>query len=130
MESHSLGDQELDVLRYVADHAPITARDVAEGYGQEHSLAKTTVLTVMERLRKKKYLTRRRKAGLFYYSPCVPKNELLQQLVKEFVQKTLAGSVSPFVAYLSKEARLNAEERDKLKQIIREMEEQEERDNA
>src|SRR5258708_29050936 len=98
MESHSLGEQELDVLRFIADHSPLTAREVAEGYGQERGLAKTTVLTVIERLRKKKYLTRKRREGIFFYAPRVPKNELLQQLVQQFVQKTLAGSVTPVVA--------------------------------
>jgi len=118
METHSLGELELEILRYVAAHAPISARDVAQGYGQEHGLAKTTVLTVMERLRTKKYLTRSRREGIFHYSTRVSTNDLMQQLVRQFVRKTLGGSVSPFVAYLSEDHDLSDEELTELQTKI------------
>src|SRR5207249_331104 len=58
MEQPSLGDQELEVLRFVAEHAPISVGEVAERFGEPRGLARTTILTVMERLRKKGFLTR------------------------------------------------------------------------
>ncbi len=61
----TLGDQELSLLRYVTDHAPITVREVAEQFGETHGLARTTILTMMERLRKKNFLTRRKDGGAF-----------------------------------------------------------------
>src|SRR5713226_1520929 len=118
MEPPSLGDLELEVLRYIADRAPVTAREVAEGYGQGHGLAKTTVLTVIDRLRRKKYLTRKRREGLFYYTPRVPKNELLQKLVQEFVGKVLAGSVSPVFAYLAHGHPLTESDLDELQHLV------------
>ena len=33
METHSVGEQELAVLRFVDEHAPVTAREVVEKYG-------------------------------------------------------------------------------------------------
>ena len=121
MEKLPLGDQELDVLRYLAGRAPITAREVAEGYGAEHGLAKTTVLTVIERLRKKGYLTRKRRDGVFTYAPRVPQSELLQDLVRQFVQKTLAGSVSPVVAYLAHGHPLTNRDVDELQRLVEEL---------
>ncbi len=56
---------------------------------------------MMERLRKKNYLTRRKDGGAFQYLPVVAKTELMQTLVQDFVEKTLGGSLSPFVAYLT-----------------------------
>ena len=44
-----LGEQELAVLSYIAAHAPVAARDVVEQFASEQELARTTVLTVMER---------------------------------------------------------------------------------
>ena len=32
----TLGDQELSLLRYVTDHAPVTVREVAEQFGESH----------------------------------------------------------------------------------------------
>jgi predicted transcriptional regulator len=96
-----LGEQELEILRYVAEHAPISVREVASRFGDSHRLARTTILTVMERLRNKGYLTRRKREGVYVYAPVFPQGQLLQGLVRDFVEKTLGGSLSPFVAYLT-----------------------------
>lgn len=116
-----LGDQELDVLRFITDHAPVTARTVADGYGQERGLAKTTVLTVVERLYKKGYLSRKRRDGIFHYTPRVPQNEVLRELVSQFVQKTLAGSVSPVVAYLAHGHPLTDQDVEELQRLVEEL---------
>src|SRR5688572_23374283 len=67
----TLGDLEIEVLRFVSNRAPISIRDTAETFGRERGLARTTILTVMERLRKKKYLARRRVEGVFLYQSSV-----------------------------------------------------------
>src|SRR5947209_5078754 len=102
MKRPSLGDRELDVLRYVSEHAPLSAREVAEQFGVPEGLARTTIVTLMERLRKKGYLTRRRKEGVYRYSPRQPHGEVLQDLVRQFLEKTLGGSVSPVFGYLTR----------------------------
>ena len=120
----TLGEQEIEVLRFVAGRAPCSVREVAVEFGEPRGLARTTVLTVMERLRKKGYLRRERKANLWRYSPTVPATELHHGLVREFVDKTLGGSLSPFVAYLTSEKDLPAEEIARLKKLVRELEAQ------
>src|SRR5262245_50072772 len=109
MKKPTLGEQELAVLRFIAARAPVPARDVVEKFAGEQELARTTILTKIERLRKKGYLTRRRQKGVFVYSPRVPQAEVLQGLVRDFVEKTLGGSVSPVVSYLIDTRRLTEE---------------------
>jgi predicted transcriptional regulator len=125
MKPPLLGEQELEVLRYVADHAPVAVREVAARFGEPRGLARTTILTVMERLRKKGFLTRTREDGAFQYAPAVAKTELLQSLVQDFVEKTLGGSLSPFVAYLADTKRLSPAEIAELRRLVREMEPEE-----
>src|SRR5580698_5344956 len=96
-----LGHLELDVLQYVNDNHPISVRDVAAHFAEASGHARTTLLTVMERLRAKGHLSRRKLAGRQHYAPTVPKAELLSRMVGNFVDDVLGGSVSPFVAYLS-----------------------------
>ncbi|MCE9670789.1 BlaI/MecI/CopY family transcriptional regulator [Myxococcus stipitatus] len=96
-----VGEQELSVLRYVAEHGPATVGEVAERFGEPQGLARSTILTVMERLRQKGYLTRRKVDGVYQYASPVPAGELLRDVVGDFVQRTLSGSLSPFAAYLS-----------------------------
>lgn len=118
MEQRALGEQELEVWRFIAEHAPVTGRTVVEQFARERGLARTTVLTVIERLRKKGYLTRRRRAGVFHYAPRVPAAEVVQGLVRRFVEQTLAGSVSPLVAFLGQSRQLSNEELAELQQLI------------
>jgi predicted transcriptional regulator len=115
----ALGNQELEILRYVTDHAPVTVRQVAEQVGEQMGLARTTILTMMERLRKKGYLVRRRQEGeSFEYAPAQTKDALMRNLVQDFVEKTLAGSVSPFVAYMSETGKLSDDEVADLRRLV------------
>lgn len=118
---------EWEILQFITGHHPITAREVAEHFAVTHRWARTTVITMIERLREKGYLVRDESGNIHRYAPAEPKNDLMQGLVRDFVQKALGGSVSPFVAYLGKEANLSAEEIEALKQLVRELDAQEER---
>lgn len=126
-EKPSLGEQELQIWRFIAEHAPVPARDVAAEFAEQRGLARTTVLTVIERLRKKGYLSRRRRDGVFHYSPRVPPTEVVQNLVRHFVEKTLAGSVSPLVAYLGKSHPISGEELAELQRLVDDLKAQREK---
>src|SRR5438093_9993686 len=126
MELPSLGDQELEVLGFVAENAPISVGEVAERFGEPRGLARTTILTVMERLRKKGYLTRSRNERPARYSPRLASAEVMRGLVREFVQKTLGGSFSPFVAYLAEAKALPEAELVTLRRLVEELEAQRE----
>jgi predicted transcriptional regulator len=120
-----LGRLELDVLQYIADHNPITVREVATHFAETSGQARTTLLTVMERLRAKGYLKRRKAGGAHRYTPTVRKAELLERLIGEFVEGVLGGSVSPFVAYLSRSLLLSDDEARKLEQLLKRIESRE-----
>ncbi len=115
---------ELKLLSYINDHHPITVREVADQFAQTDAYARTTVLTLMERLRGKGHLVREQIDGLQRYAPAVPKELMQQSLVRDFVSRALGGSVSPFVAFLAREARVSDAELDDLKHLVAELEKQ------
>ena len=125
----TFGSTEIEVLRYISDHHPISVGEVAEYFAQTSGQARTTVLTIMDRLRRKGYLTRKRAKGVYRFSPKVAKQELLQGLVKDFVAKTLGGSVSPFVAYLSESGSISEEDLETIKRLLRDLEHQRKEDH-
>ena len=127
MENPPLGEQELEVLRFVSEHAPVTAREVVAGFGEERNLALTTILTVLERLRKKGYLTRKKQEGAFSYSPRIPQARVLHSLVSQFVEKTLGGSVSPVVAYLAEARGISDADLAELEKVVDELRAEKER---
>ncbi len=113
-----VGEQELAVLRHVAEHGPATVGEVAERFGEPQGLARSTILTVMERLRLKGYLTRHKVEGVFQYASPVPAEELLRDVVGDFVQRTLSGSLSPFAAYLSEAEGVSDAELAQLQDVV------------
>jgi len=110
--------QELRFLRFVAEHGPITVGQVAEQLGHELGLARSTVLTVMERLRRKGHLKRRRKDGVYVYASTVGLDRLLQDTVGQFVERSLGGSVLPFAAWLSQRVDVSEAELSELRSIV------------
>jgi predicted transcriptional regulator len=114
----TVGEKELQLLRYIADHQPATVREVADHAAATTGLARTTVLTVMERLRAKGFLRRRKARGVYRYECTVPRAELMRDLVGDFVDRVLDGSLGPFVAYLSESERLSEAELETLRALV------------
>src|SRR5688572_3533409 len=121
-KQQQVGRAELEILHYIQDHRqPVTVRDVADHFAEKHGHVRTTILNVMERLRSKGFLARKKIDGVFHYEPRVGKADLLRSLVRDFVEKTLGGSVSPFVAYLSRDAQISDEELKELREIVKDL---------
>ncbi|MCL4694634.1 MAG: BlaI/MecI/CopY family transcriptional regulator, partial [Candidatus Hydrogenedentes bacterium] len=96
-----LGELELAVLNAVWERPGSTVREIAEVMAERRSIARTTVLTVMQRLHAKKFLKRAKARGVFRYSATGEQTEVVSDLIGHFVQKVLGGSPAPFLAYLA-----------------------------
>jgi predicted transcriptional regulator len=118
MAESSIGEQELALLRHIADRGGITVGEAADEFGAERGLARSTVLTMMERLRRKGYLGRRLQEGVYRYRARASSAELLKDAVQRFVERNLDGSVSPFLAYLSEAGQLSDDELRELEAIV------------
>lgn len=122
MKKPSLGNQELDLLTFIAEkQQPISARQIIDEFGADRGLARTTIFTMLDRLHKKNYLSKVEIEGLLHYYSQVNKEELLKNMVGDFVKQRLKGSLSPLVAYLVEEVSLNEAELEELKQLVREL---------
>lgn len=119
----SLGQVELEILQKVSELQPISVRDLVERLAESSGQARTTVLTVLERLRKKGYLTRRKINGTYHYSTKQEQEDLMQGLVGDFVQRFLGGSLAPFMAYLQKQEKIDETEVQQLKDLLKDWEE-------
>lgn len=117
MRRKSIGDRELALLHFVEQQGSASVGEVAAQFGESLNLARSTVLTMMERLRAKGFLRRRRVDGVFRYSG-VAGEDVLQGAVAAFVERTLQGSVSPFVAWLSRRGKVSEEELAELQALV------------
>ena len=118
MVEPSIGEQELALLRHIADHGSVTVGEAADTFGAPRGLARSTVLTMMERLRLKGHLGRRMADGVYRYRARASSADLLKSAVQRFVERSLDGSVSPFLAYLSEAGRVSDDELRELEEVV------------
>lgn len=117
----NIGKEELIVFQFVQENAPVTVREAADHFA-ELGKARTTVLTVMERLREKGLLQREKTGGAFRYHAAVESTTVMKSLVGDFVQQVLGGSFAPFMAYMSEASKLSHDELQELKKIVQDLE--------
>lgn len=113
-----VGELELEVLRFIGDHMSASVGEVAEAFAESRGLARTTVQTVMERLRKKGYLVREEEGGMFRYALPAAQEDVHRNLVRDFIKKAFGGSLSPVAAYLADATEVTDEEFAELQQQV------------
>jgi predicted transcriptional regulator len=118
MPETSIGEQELALLRHIADRGHASVGEAADEFGAARGLARSTVLTMMERLRGKGHLGRRLVDGVYRYRARASSADLLKSAVQRFVERNLDGSVSPFLAYLSEAGQVSDAELKELEAIV------------
>ena len=119
MGRKSIGDQELALLQYIAEHGDVSVGEVAAVFGESRGLARSTVLTMMERLRAKAYLERRQvDGGVFRYSTTGLQDDVVRHAVGSFLENTLQCSVSPFVAWMSQSTEVSDDELAELETLV------------
>ena len=119
MRNKTIGDQELALLQHIAEAGDASVGEVAAAFGESRGLARSTVLTMMERLRAKAYLQRKQvDGGVFRYSTTARQDDVVRNAVGSFVEKTLQGSVSPFVAWMSQRTEVSDNELAELEALV------------
>ena len=118
----NLGELELLVMKTIWKHQPCTVKQIAKILGKRRGYAKTTVLTVMQRLHAKKFLKRRKVGGLYQYSPTEERGKVISKLIGQFLDKVLDGSPAPFVAYLMETEDLSPKQISALRKISQKLE--------
>jgi len=121
-----LGELELAVLSAVWERPGSTVREISTVMAERRSCARTTVLTVMQRLHAKGFLKRGKVRGVFRYSATGEQTKVVSDLIGQFVHKVLGGSPAPFLAYLANAKDLTDDQIDQLREIVDELERNEE----
>ncbi len=116
-KEQSLGQLELEVLRLIWERQGCTVPQAAEVLAKEKGYARTTILTVMQRLHKKGFLRREKTDGVFCYWPTEQKATVLGNLAKKFVDRIFEGSPASLIQHLA-ESDVSAEELTQIQKII------------
>jgi predicted transcriptional regulator len=93
---------ELDIMKAVWRRPPITVRDVQESIRPSRKLAYTTVMTIMDRLYHKGFLTRVLQGRMHLYQPSIDYTEVRDEAV-DLLIKNFFGSKERLQEFLDGE---------------------------
>jgi predicted transcriptional regulator len=102
----ALGELEAQVMRKIwARPGPVTVRDIVGDLERERPIAYTTVMTVMDNLRKKGWLRRHQEGRAYRYEPAVSGEEYSAGVMRQalLASSDQAGTLMQFIGELSDE---------------------------
>jgi len=97
-----------------------TVREVYEELLKCRRIAYTTVMTMMNILEEKGHLKKRAGERAFIYQPTRPKAQVIQAMVRDFVNRVFNGSAEPLLVQLVKDRRLSSRDFAKIARAIEE----------
>jgi predicted transcriptional regulator len=96
----SLGQLEAGVMDVVWDaDGPVCVEDVRSALASSKEAAYTTIMTTLDRLYKKGFLSRERRGKAYYYSARVSQAELGVNVTKQVIDGLLKTFAEPAISY-------------------------------
>ena len=117
----SFGQLEARLMDVVwAAQGPVTVRMIVDALEEEHPVAYTTVITVLERLRTKGWLSRSRSGKSFQYTASCGRDEYVARLMND----ALDDSTDRSATLLSFAGSLDAAEAETLRRALAELDDE------
>ncbi len=115
---------ELEILKVLWRHGPATVREVREALAPTRKLAHTSVITMMNIMTDKGYLTRDTGESRHVYRARVTANSVRKRMLGDLVRRAFDGSAVAMMLHLLDTSDLNADELVELRRHLNEKEEQ------
>jgi BlaI family penicillinase repressor len=118
-KSPALTGQELEIMKVVWSRESATVRDVYEKLLERRKIAYTTVMTMMNILEQKKYLKKKQEDRAYVYRPTRPKQQVIQGMVREFLDRVFNGSAEPLLMHLIEDQKLSSKDLEEIARLAR-----------
>ena len=119
-KSSNLTEAELRLMEVLWRQGSATVAEVAEALPRKLGLAYNTVLTTMRILEEKGYVrhTKSKEGRAFIYTPLVSRDQASRSAVSQLVSRFFGNSRHALVLNLLEDEGLNAEELERLRNLI------------
>ena len=125
----AVSDSEREVLHVLWDLGSQTVRGVQDGLAARQVVwQRSTVITLLQRLEKKGYVTSDQSRHAFIFSATVTRDELVHQRIREVADEFCEGAATPLVLAFAQKQKLSVKELDQLRQLIDELAARHEKD--
>ena len=117
-KSPTLTEGELRIMQVLWDKQKATVAEVTEALKDEADLAYTTVLTLMQILERKGYLTHEKSGRAFVYEPLVGKQDASREAVRNVIRRFFNGSPGLLVLNVLEGEKITGKELKRLRKMI------------
>jgi len=115
----TLTGQELEIMKVIWKLDTATVRQVYETLLKRRRIAYTTVMTMMNILEQKGYLTKQQQDRAYVYEPAQPQQQVIRSMVREFLERVFNGSAEPLVAHLIEDRHLTEKDLEEIRKSIK-----------
>ena len=105
-------------MKVIWERGQVTVRDVYEALLERRKIAYTTVMTMMKILEQKGHLRRKTAEKAYLYEPAKPKQQVIQSMVREFLDRVFNGSAEPLLLHLVEDKRLTKKDLEEIARMI------------
>lgn len=110
---------ELAILKVLWQHGPLPTAGVRDRLAENgRDLAHTSVITTLNVMTDKGYLTRKRKGRSFIFRPKVREQTISKGMIGDLVDRVFDGSASAMMLRLVESQNISPEELDRLEQMV------------
>jgi predicted transcriptional regulator len=118
-------ETELAVLQVLWEQGPATIRRLTEVLYPEGKVAHyATVQKLLERLERKECVRRDRRAAVHLFTATIDREELLGRRLQTVAEQLCGGSLTPLLTHLVRAQRLTAHQRQELRSLIEELDQE------
>ena len=119
-ESEHPTELELEILKVLWGESPLPVREVRARLDEQagRPLAHSTVVTMLNIMHRKGYVTRRKKGNAFLFSPKDQRQNVVGKMMGDLVSKAFDGSPTALVLNLLETSDLDAEELGEIRKLI------------
>ena len=114
----ALSPSETEILRLVWQLGKATVQEVCDKLPARRKIAYATVQTLLRRLEKKGYIKHRNRGKAHVFFPAVKQEAVIKRAVRDFLERLFGGDPVPLMQYLAQHGKINAEDVEKLKQLV------------
>ena len=114
----ALSPSETEILRFVWQLEKATVQEVCEKLPAKRKITYATVQTLLRRLEKKGYLRHSNSGKAHVFSAAVKREHVVKRSVGDFLDRLFGGDPIPLMQYLAEHGKLDADDIEKLKQLV------------
>ena len=109
---------ELEMLKILWERGPLPAMDVRDALVGFRDLARTSVITILNIMVTKKYLSRKKEGARFVYRPRVTEAATTGSMLKDLVERAFDGSAAAVMLKLLESSDLDEAEAEKIRAFL------------